>query len=71
MHLTVSKQNPSTSFPLPPIVIRSDGVYHIILDQKPFLKGNLMDDLTPPIVPPKQIDDPDDQMPEDWDEREK
>lgn len=30
-----------------------------------------MDDLTPPIVPPKQIDDPDDQMPEDWDEREK
>ena len=52
-------------------VIRSDGIYHIIVDQKPFLKGNILDDLTPPILPPKQIDDPEDKMPEDWDEREK
>jgi len=46
-------------------------VYHVIVDQKPFLKGNLMEDLQPPIVPPKEIDDPEDRMPDDWDEREK
>lgn len=53
------------------LLIRSDGVYHIIIDQKPFLKGNILEDLTPPIIPLKQIDDPDDEIPEDWDEREK
>lgn len=53
------------------LVIRSDGVYHIIVDQKPLVKGNLLDDFTPPIVPPEKIDDPEDRMPENWDEREK
>ncbi len=52
-------------------MIRVDGVYHIIVDQKPFQKGSIYDDLTPPIIPPKEIDDPEDRMPEDWDEREK
>ena len=52
-------------------VIRSDGVYHVIVDQKPFFKGSLLEDMTPPIVPLKEIDDPEDRMPEDWDEREK
>lgn len=52
-------------------MIRADGVYHIIVDQKPFLKGNLLEDFTPPIVPPMEIDDPDDNLPENWDEREK
>lgn len=52
-------------------VIRSDGVFHIILDQSPFLKGNLLEDLTPPIIPSEEIDDPTDKMPPDWDEREK
>jgi calnexin len=54
-----------------PPVIRSDGVYHVVVDQKPFLKGDILEDLTPPIIPPKEIDDPEDEMPEDWDEREK
>ena len=52
-------------------VIHSDGMYHIIIDQQPFLKGNLLEDMTPPILSEKEIDDPDDKMPEDWDEREK
>lgn len=30
-----------------------------------------MEDFTPPVNPPKEIDDPDDKKPEDWDEREK
>lgn len=52
-------------------MIRSDGVYHIVLDQSPFLKGNLLEDLTPSIIPSEEIDDPTDKMPPDWDEREK
>ena len=52
-------------------VIRSDSEYRIIVDERAFLQGNLFQDLTPPINTPKEIDDPDDQMPEDWDEREK
>ncbi len=52
-------------------VIHSDGAYHIIVDQVPFLKGNLLEDMTPSIVPPQEIEDPEDRMPENWDEREK
>lgn len=33
--------------------------------------GSLLEDFTPPVNPPKEIDDPDDFMPKDWDEREK
>lgn len=33
--------------------------------------GSLLEDFSPPVNPPKEIDDPDDTMPEDWDEREK
>jgi len=53
------------------LIIHSDSTYHIVIDQTPFLKGNLLEDLTPPINPPKEIDDPNDKMPADWDEREK
>lgn len=33
--------------------------------------GSLLEDFSPPVNPPKEIDDPEDSMPEDWDEREK
>ena len=56
---------------IPRTVVRSDGVYHIIVDQVPFLKGNLLEDLTPPIIPSEEVDDPGDEKPADWDEREK
>ena len=52
-------------------VIRSDGIYHVTIDQSPFVKGNLLEDLTPPIIPSEEIEDPTDKMPSDWDEREK
>lgn len=52
-------------------VIHSDGTYHIIIDQMPFLKGNILEDMTPPFLPDKEIDDPEDKMPSEWDEREK
>ena len=62
----------SPSFSHSPVpVIREDGVYHVIVDQAPFLKGNLLEDLTPPIIPSEEIDEPTDKKPADWDEREK
>lgn len=33
--------------------------------------GSLLEDVSPPVNPPKEIDDPEDFMPKDWDEREK
>ncbi len=36
----------------------------------PFLTGSLLEDLTPAINPLKEVDDPEDKMPDNWDERE-
>ena len=33
--------------------------------------GNLLNDMTPSVNPSREIEDPDDQKPEDWDERPK
>ncbi len=33
--------------------------------------GSLLGDLGPPILPPKEIEDPEDKKPADWDERAK
>lgn len=41
------------------------------MDQTVVNSGNLMTDMTPPVNPPAEIEDPDDQKPEDWDERPK
>lgn len=71
-HLYSSCTHPpthTTHTTLPHTVIYSDSTYHISVDQMPYLKGNLLEDLTPPINPPMEIDDPDDKMPADWDER--
>ena len=35
------------------------------------MSGNLLEDISPPIIPPKEIDDAEDSKPEDWDERER
>ncbi len=41
------------------------------LDKSSVGKGSLLQDFNPPVNPPKEIDDPNDIKPEDWDEREK
>lgn len=33
-------------------------------------EGNLLEDFTPPVNPPSEIDDPNDRKPSSWDERE-
>uniref|UniRef100_A0A8C9AMB2 Calmegin n=1 Tax=Prolemur simus TaxID=1328070 RepID=A0A8C9AMB2_PROSS len=43
----------------------------VLIDQIVVNKGNLLDDVVPPINPPKEIDDPDDRKPDEWDERAK
>jgi calnexin len=51
--------------------INSDNTFEVTLDKSSVGKGSLLHDFAPPVNPPKEIDDPNDAKPEDWDEREK
>ena len=51
--------------------IKSDNTFEIQLDKNVVGSGSLLEDFTPPVNPPQQIDDPYDRKPEDWDEGEK
>lgn len=53
------------------LIVRPDNSFEVLVDQQSVSKGNLLEDMTPPVNPPKEIEDPDDHKPEDWDEREK
>ncbi|XP_078509659.1 calnexin isoform X1 [Lissotriton helveticus] len=53
------------------LVLNPDNSFEILIDQTVVNRGNLLNDMTPPINPPKEIEDPEDQKPEDWDERAK
>lgn len=53
------------------LVINPDNTFKIYVDNKLVNDGHLLNDFSPPINPPKEIDDPEDRKPEDWDEREK
>ncbi|OUC39741.1 calreticulin family protein [Trichinella nativa] len=52
------------------LVLNPDDSYIIYIDQKEIVRGNLKTSLEPSIIPPEEIDDPNDRKPEDWDERE-
>lgn len=43
----------------------------MLIDQSRVGSGNLLRDVIPPVNPPKEIDDPKDSKPDDWDERAK
>nr|XP_015200290.1 PREDICTED: calmegin [Lepisosteus oculatus] len=53
------------------LVLSPDNTFEIFIDQTSVSKGNLLTDMAPPINPPKEIDDPNDVKPEEWDERPK
>ncbi|XP_072120215.1 calnexin isoform X2 [Mobula birostris] len=53
------------------LVLNPDNSFQVLIDQTVVNSGNLLEDMTPPINPPKEIEDPNDQKPEDWDERPK
>ena len=51
--------------------MKPDNTFKMYIDQNEVNSGSLLKDLNPPIVPPKEIIDPEDKKPETWDEREK
>ncbi|XP_043346834.1 calnexin isoform X5 [Dermochelys coriacea] len=50
------------------LVLNPDNSFEILVDQTVVNSGNLLNDVTPAVNPPREIEDPDDQKPEDWDE---
>ncbi|XP_061535554.1 calmegin isoform X2 [Phycodurus eques] len=53
------------------LVLNPDNSYEMFIDQFSVSRGNLLNDVIPPVNPPKEIEDPNDSKPEDWDERAK
>ncbi|XP_049428786.1 calmegin isoform X3 [Epinephelus fuscoguttatus] len=53
------------------LVLNPDNSYEMFIDQSSVSRGSLLHDVVPPVNPPKEIDDPTDSKPEDWDERAK
>uniref|UniRef100_A0A3B4B6C9 Uncharacterized protein n=1 Tax=Periophthalmus magnuspinnatus TaxID=409849 RepID=A0A3B4B6C9_9GOBI len=53
------------------LVLNPDNSYEMFIDQSSVSRGNLLHDVVPPVNPPREIDDPTDSKPEDWDERAK
>ncbi|XP_061401879.1 calnexin [Musca vetustissima] len=53
------------------LIVRPDNTFEIRVDHNIINEGSLLTEFTPPVNPPREIDDPEDKKPEDWDEREK
>ncbi|XP_066572792.1 calnexin isoform X2 [Amia ocellicauda] len=53
------------------LVLNPDNSFEILIDQTVINSGNLLTDMSPAVNPAAEIEDPDDQKPEDWDERPK
>lgn len=51
--------------------INPDNSFQIYIDQEMVREGNLLEDFEPSVIPPKEIDDPIDSMPADWETEEK
>lgn len=52
------------------LIVKPNNDFQVLVDNAEIMSGNLLTDLEPSVVPPKQIHDPDDKKPEDWDDRE-
>ncbi|KAI6241588.1 Calreticulin family protein [Aphelenchoides fujianensis] len=50
--------------------LKRDNSYEVLLDGKSLYYGNMLTDLVPSVAPPKEIADPADKKPADWDENE-
>ncbi|XP_078683407.1 calnexin-like isoform X1 [Branchiostoma floridae x Branchiostoma belcheri] len=53
------------------LIVNPDNSFELLVDQTLVNSGSLLHDVSPPVNPPQEIEDPDDSKPEDWDEREK
>lgn len=52
-------------------MLNPDDTFEIFIDQKVVNQGSLLVDVVPPINPPREIDDPSDTKPDEWDDRAK
>lgn len=52
------------------LVLNPDNTFQVFVDQKVVGAGDLLKDMSPPVNPPKEIEDANDVKPSDWDERE-
>ncbi|XP_034053988.1 spermatid perinuclear RNA-binding protein-like isoform X2 [Gymnodraco acuticeps] len=52
-------------------MLNPDNSFEVLVDQTVVNSGSLLSDMTPAVNPAAEIEDPDDQKPEDWDERPK
>jgi Calreticulin family len=43
-----------------------NNTYDVLVNGNSLNRGNLLEDFTPPVNPPAEIDDPEDKKPEDW-----
>ncbi|XP_074723450.1 calmegin isoform X2 [Strix uralensis] len=50
------------------LVLKPDNTFEMLIDQTVVSKGSLLEDVVPPVNPPKEIEDPSDKKPDDWDE---
>ncbi|CAG8516913.1 5126_t:CDS:10 [Paraglomus occultum] len=48
------------------LIVRPDNSFEIRVNDKVEKSGNLLESFSPPVNPPKDIDDPDDKKPDDW-----
>ncbi|NXI14556.1 CLGN protein, partial [Irena cyanogastra] len=53
------------------LVLKPDDTFEILIDQIVVSKGSLLENMIPPVNPSKEIEDPTDKKPDDWDERPK
>lgn len=51
--------------------MKPDNTFVIRVDNKIVNEGSLLEDFEPPVNPAREIDDPNDKRPENWDDREK
>ncbi|UYV62748.1 CANX [Cordylochernes scorpioides] len=53
------------------LILMPDNTFEVLLDKRSVHKGSLLEEFSPPVNPPSEIDDPTDKKPDDWDERDK
>jgi calnexin len=53
------------------LALHSDNSFEVYVDQDLINSGSLLQDMSPPVNPPKEISDPSDKKPSDWDDRER
>jgi calnexin len=53
------------------LIVRPDNTFEILIDGDSIRQGSLLTDFSPPVNPPREIDDPTDSKPADWVDDEK